>query len=59
MEQIIEEKIRENIMEANDHWNDWRFQLYWNKLEWADPKKINSKNNPFYSSTHKFYIKYG
>ena len=19
-------------------WNDWKFQLHWNKLEWVDPK---------------------
>ena len=27
-----------NIYEANEWWNDWRFQLHWNKLEWVDPK---------------------
>ena len=46
-------------MKANDHWNYWMFQLHWKKLEWVDPKKINSSNNPLCSLTHKFYIKDG
>ena len=30
--------IEKKIYEANRWWNDWRFQLHWNNLEWVDPK---------------------
>ena len=46
-------------MKANTNWNNWRFQLHWNKLEWLDTRKINIKKNPLYYSTHKLCIKYG
>ena len=23
---------------ANQNWNDWKFQIYWNKLEWVNPR---------------------
>ena len=46
-------------MKSNDHWNDRNFQLYWNKIELVDQKTRDLKKNPFFSSTHKFYNKYG
>ena len=30
--------IQKKLYEANRWWNDWRFQLHWNNLEWVDPK---------------------
>ena len=29
-----------NIYEAVNWWNDWKFQLHWNKLEWVNPKTL-------------------
>ena len=26
------------LYEYNRLWNDWKFQFYWNKLEWVDTK---------------------
>ena len=26
------------LYEANQWWNDWKFQLHWNKLEWVNPR---------------------
>ena len=30
--------IQKKLYEANRWWNDWKFQLNWNKLEWFDNK---------------------
>ena len=46
-------------MKANDHYNYWKLQLHWNKLEWVNPNTRNCEKNPFCSLTHKFYIKDG
>ena len=37
-------------------WNDWKFQLHWNMLEWVDPKSTTKrvKKKPVYSK--KFFI---
>ena len=56
---IKENKIKKNICKANYHWNDWKLQFYSYKFERVDPKKRYCRKNPFCSSTHKFYIKYG
>ena len=37
-------------------WNDWKLQLHWNKIEWADPKSNPKKVKPFSVSSKKFYI---
>ena len=37
-EQTNEDKTKKDIRKANDNWNDWKFQLHWNKLEWVDMK---------------------
>ena len=37
-------------------WNDWKFQLYWNMLEWVDPKSTTKLVKPFSVSSNKFYI---
>ena len=28
--------IQKKLYESNRSWNDWKFQLHWNKLEWVD-----------------------
>ena len=37
-------------------WNDWKFQLHWNMLEWVDPKTTTKRVKPFSVSSKKFYI---
>ena len=37
-------------------WNDWKFQLHWNMLEWVDPKTTPKIVKPFSVSSKKFYI---
>ena len=39
--------IQNKMYESNGWWNDWRFQLYWNKLEWFDPKSTPKRVKPF------------
>ena len=38
-------------------WNDWKFQLHWNMLEWVNPKSTTKQVEPFSVSANKFYIK--
>ena len=44
------------LYESNRWWNDWKFQLYWNKLEWVDPKSTPKRVKPFSVSSKKLYI---
>ena len=38
--------IQKKLYEANRWWNDWKFQLHWNKIEWVDPKYNPKRVNP-------------
>ena len=58
-DKIKEGKIKENTMKDNARWNYWKFQLHWNNLEKVDSHPKIIKENQLYSSTCKFYIKYG
>ena len=48
--------IQKKLYGANMWWNDRRFQLHWNKLEWVDPKSTPKIIKPFYVSSKKLYI---
>ena len=37
-------------------WNDWRFQLHWNMLEWVNTKSTTKRVKPFSVSSKKLYI---
>ena len=54
--QESQDVIQKKLYEANRWWNYWKFQLYWNKLEWVDPKSIPKIVKPFSVSSKKFYI---
>ena len=30
--------IKNKLFRSNMLWNDWKFQLNWNMLEWVNPK---------------------
>ena len=32
---------------ANQNWNDWKFQINWNKLEWVNPRNCNERKINF------------
>ena len=36
----------EKLYEANKWWNDWKFQLNWNKHEWVNPRSKIIRKNP-------------
>ena len=38
--------ITQKLYEYNRWWNDWKFQLHWNMLEWVD-----TKSTPIISQT--------
>ena len=38
-----EDEIKRRLTEANQYWNDWKFQIYWNKLEWVNPRSRNKR----------------
>ena len=48
--------IQKKLYQSNRWWNDWRFQLHWNKLEWVDPKSAPKIFKHFSVSSKKFYI---
>ena len=48
--------IQKKLFEANRWWNDWRFQLYLNNIEWVYPKYNPKRVKPFSVSSKKFYI---
>ena len=37
-------------------WNDWKFQLHWNMLEWVNSKSRTKRVKHFSVSSNKFYI---
>ena len=49
-----EGKKKEKLRKANVYWNNWNLQLYWDNIEWINPKNKYLKKNTFFTSTHKF-----
>ena len=39
--------LKKKYDEYNMWWNDWKFQLHWNMLEWVDPKSTPKIVKPF------------
>ena len=42
---------------TNKIWNDWKFQIYRNKLEWVNSKSRIEGKNQFCISSKKFCLK--
>ena len=40
------DRIKGEIQSANRNWSDWKFQLYWNNLEWVNPISRNVRKTP-------------
>ena len=55
-EQERHDLIKNKDFKSNMWWNDWKFQLHWNMLEWVDPKSTPKKVKPFSVSSKNFYI---
>ena len=37
------------LYEDNKWWNDWKFQLHWNNLEWLDPRTLYQNEQNLFS----------
>ena len=48
--------LKQQLYETNRWWNDWKFQLHWNMLEWVDPKSTPKRVKHFSVSSKTFYI---
>ena len=48
--------IKNKLFQSNMWWNDWKFQLHWNMIEWVDPKSTPKTVKPFSVSSINFYI---
>ena len=53
----MQNEIQKKLYEANRWWNDWRFQLHWNKLEWVYPKSNPKIVKHFFVSSKKYISK--
>ena len=42
---------------SNKSWNDWKFQIPLNNLEWVNPRNCSERNIPFCVYSKKFYLK--
>ena len=55
-----EDKINRILTEAIKMWNDWNFQIHWNKLEWVNPRSRDHRKYPFcvfYKKSSKYNVK--
>ena len=43
--------IKNKLFQYNIWWNNWKFQLHWNMLEWVDPKTTPKRVKPFSDSS--------
>ena len=48
--------IKNKLFQSSMWWNDRKFQLHWNMLEWVDPKSTPKRVKPFSVSSNFFFI---
>ena len=48
------DEIQRILTEANQYWNDWKFHIHWNKLEWVNPRSRDERKNKFCLSSKKY-----
>ena len=42
---------------AHQSWNGWKFQIYWKKIEWFNPRISSKGNNIFCVSFQIYFLK--
>ena len=52
-----EDEINRKLHEANQSWDDWKFQIHWNKIDWVIPRSCDEQKNPFCVSSKKNVLK--
>ena len=46
-----------NLQMSNQNFNECKFQIHWNKLEWVNPRNCNERKNPFLCLLKYIYLK--
>ena len=46
-----------NVQMANQNWNDWKFQIHWNKHDWVNPRSHIEWKNPFCAYSKTLFLK--
>ena len=41
-----EVEIKRNLQTANKNWNDRKFHIHWNELEWVNSRNCNEQKKP-------------
>ena len=44
---------KRKLNKANKYWNDWKFNMHRNKVEWVNPRSRDERKNPFCVSSKK------
>ena len=52
-----EDKTNRKLTEANQEWNDWKFQIHWNKLEWVNSRDCDESKNLLCVSSKRLCVK--
>ena len=42
---------------TNKSWNNWRFKIHWNYLEWVNPRYCSTEKVFLFYFSNKFYLK--
>ena len=48
-----EYELKRRLTEYNKYWNDWKFLIHWNKLDWLNPRSWDERKNQFCVSSKK------
>ena len=57
LSQKEEDEIKIRLTEANQYWNDCKFKIHCNKIEWVNPRSRDERKNPFFVSSKKIVLK--
>ena len=49
-------KNKLDIKMSSQSWNDWKFQIHWNNIEWVNTINGSEGKNIFCVSNRKFYV---
>ena len=50
-----EDGTKIKLHKANQDWNDWKFQIHWNKLWWVYPRSHDELKNRFCVSSKESF----
>ena len=50
-----DDEIKNKLYTSNSNWNNWKFQIHWNKLEWVNPRSKIKRKQPYSVYSYFFY----